>query len=476
MLSKLRKLMLCFLAAAAALSITLPMGVQAEETTQQSEIVQPQLYSRYGYLMDMDTGQVLVSKAGEERMYPASMTKIMTIILAIDYLHDLDQTIPMTNEMLVGLREEAATCAGFRLGDTPTVRDCLYGAALPSGADASNALAVAVSGSLPAFIDLMNQKAKELGMTGTHFTNATGLHNEDHYSTCKDMATLMKYCMEHELFREIIAARTYKTGRLYTHYFGVSMRSSVWYYINIEGTGGYTIPGFEGGKTGYTHPAGRCMVSAATVNGMHLIGVVGYSLGATTHVIDTQTLYRWAGENYQQYTLAYAGTRLASINILDADPDENTIKVTLPDDVVYDLPAGVQAETKSEFIEQIQAPVEKGTELGSYKIEVGGETVYEMIFTAQKTYEFNNYTYYRNQIYERLGRYAFVPAALMLAFLLLILLFRMIRRITGKVRIRHRLEEREEQYDEEDLDITSSFQKLNDYTEEWELPFQNNDR
>jgi len=106
--------------------------------------------------------------------------------------------------------------------------------------------------------------------------------------------------------------------------------------------------------------------------------------------------------------------------------------------------------------------------------KVGGETVYEMIFTAQKTYEFNNYTYYRNQIYERLGRYAFVPAALMLAFLLLILLFRMIRRITGKVRIRHRLEEREEQYDEEDLDITSSFRKLNDYTEEWELPFQHN--
>lgn len=428
----------------------------------------PQLYSRYAYLMDIDTGQVLYSKAGDERMYPASMTKIMTIVLAIDYLHDLQQKVPITGTMLAGLAQEGASCAGFRVGDSPTVEELLYGAALPSGADASNALAVAVSGTMEDFVDLMNRKAEELGMTGTHFMNAHGLHNENHYSTARDIAVLMKYCMEHELFREIISVRRYKTGRLYSHYNGISMRSGTWYYINTGVNGGYNIPGFEGGKTGYTIPAGRCLVSAATVNGMHMVAVAGYSLGATTHVIDTRTLYSWAGTHYSQYALAYSGTRLASIQINNASPEENEIKITLPDDVVYDLPTGTQISTESDFVKEVEAPLEEGTELGSYRILVDGDTIYEMIFKAQKTYDIDDSSYYQSKMSELLGPYAFIPGAALIAFILLMIFSRMIRHAKGRSKIRTTLKDRERMERKDGRGIDEAFSELSEIIPESE--------
>ena len=192
----MRKLLRFLLAAAVAVICGGIVPVQAEGSDTEASFSAytdpdvPSAQSEYVYLMDADSGQVLVNKNGDEKMFPASLTKIMTEILAIENLPDLDAQVTITSQMLSGLAEANASVAGFSAGDQPTVRDLLYGCALPSGADAVNALCYTVAGSVSDFVAMMNAKAAELCMNATHFVNATGLHDENHYSSARDIAIL----------------------------------------------------------------------------------------------------------------------------------------------------------------------------------------------------------------------------------------------------------------------------------------------
>ena len=138
--------------------------------------------SPYAVLMQVKGGKIIGNMKGDEKIYPASMTKIMTVIVAIENLDDLDQEITLTQEMFQGLYEQDATQAGFQPGETVRAIDLLYGAMLPSGAECCIALADTVGGSRDGFVELMNKKAQRIGMNGTHFCDTTGLHDPDHYS------------------------------------------------------------------------------------------------------------------------------------------------------------------------------------------------------------------------------------------------------------------------------------------------------
>ena len=220
------------------------------------------LQSDDAYVIDAENGQVLLDQNSEAKIYPASMTKIMTAVVVLESGLSLDQTVTITDEMLDGLYEAEAAVVGYSAGDTPTVRDLLYGALLPSGADAVNALAYAASGSIDKFVEAMNQKAEELGMNNTHFVNPTGLHDENHYSTCKDIATLTNYAVQNETFREIFSSSSY------TDTLGNLMYSTVAGAIERDHI---SLPGFVGDKTGYTDDAGNCMASYSELNGMKII-------------------------------------------------------------------------------------------------------------------------------------------------------------------------------------------------------------
>ncbi len=460
MLKKTRTMITVFLVLILAVCGIPPARAEDQEFTG-SNLTYPVISSRYAYLIDADTDQVLWSKDGEVQMYPASMTKIMTIILGLEYLHDLDQTVRITRDMWMGLVDEGASTAGFRIGDSPTVRDLLYASALRSAAEACNAIAYAVGGSMENFVDLMNKKAMELGMTGTHFTNPTGLHDVDHYSTCRDIAVLMKYCMKNEMFRTILAAKEYTTGRLYSRYKGIHIKSGVWYYVNTVGHG-YQIPGFLGGKPGYTVPAGRCLVSACEISGMNLILVTGRTPGLTSHFADAKIAYQWAGETFQRYTLAYEGTRIAVIPVKGTDARNNEIKVTLPEDVVYDMPKGTQVDLETSFISEAEAPLKKGAELGSCRIVIEGNTVYEMVFTAQKDYPLSISADSGRLLDSLLSPYVLIPVAVIAAFILLLLLAMVLYRSKGREKIIGKLEEREEMEYADDEEISASFQILSD--------------
>lgn len=147
--------------------------------------------SRHAILLNAQSGRVLAQKRADERTAPASLTKMMTVLLAIEAEPDLDKQVTLPEDIFPALQTEKASMAGFVPDETVTVRDLLYGAMLPSGAECCEALAQLVSGSEENFAALMNQKAAELGMKNTNFTNATGLTDTEHYSSAADMAKLL---------------------------------------------------------------------------------------------------------------------------------------------------------------------------------------------------------------------------------------------------------------------------------------------
>ena len=249
--------------------------------------------SPYAVLMQVRGGRVIGEINGEQQMYPASMTKIMTTIVAIENLKDLDQEITLTNEMFEGLYEQDATQAGFQPGETVRAIDLLYGVMLPSGAECCIALADTISGSEADFVALMNEKAAKLGMSGTNFCDTTGLHDANHYSTAKDIAVLLKYALRNDTFREIIESPYHSTPATNIHPDGITFYSTM--FKNLSDTT-VTDGQIMGGKTGYTGEAGHCLASFAEIDGTEYILVTGGASGTgIPHINDALTVYNRLG-------------------------------------------------------------------------------------------------------------------------------------------------------------------------------------
>ena len=249
--------------------------------------------SPYAVLMQVRGGRVIGEINGDQQMYPASMTKIMTTIVAIENLKDLDQEITLTNEMFEGLYEQDATQAGFQPGETVRAIDLLYGVMLPSGAECCIALADTISGSEADFVALMNEKAAKLGMSGTNFCDTTGLHDANHYSTAKDIAVLLKYALRNDTFRTIIESPYHSTPATNIHPDGITFYSTM--FKNLSDTV-VTDGQIMGGKTGYTGEAGHCLASFAEIDGTEYILVTGGASGTgIPHINDALTVYNRLG-------------------------------------------------------------------------------------------------------------------------------------------------------------------------------------
>lgn len=249
--------------------------------------------SPYAVLMQVRGGRVIGEINGDQQMYPAYMTKIMTTIVAIENLKDLDQEITLTNEMFEGLYEQDATQAGFQPGETVRAIDLLYGVMLPSGAECCIALADTISGSEADFVALMNEKAAKLGMSGTNFCDTTGLHDANHYSTAKDIAVLLKYALRNDTFRKIIESPYHSTPATNIHPDGITFYSTM--FKNLSDTV-VTDGQIMGGKTGYTGEAGHCLASFAEIDGTEYILVTGGASGTgIPHINDALTVYNRLG-------------------------------------------------------------------------------------------------------------------------------------------------------------------------------------
>lgn len=266
------------------------------------------IYSKSAILYNMDDDIILYEKNSEERTSIASLTKIMTCIIAIENIDNLDQKIILKSDVFTGLAEAGASVAGFRVGENVTFRDLLMGALLPSGADATRALALNISGSESEFVNLMNNKAIELGLKDTHFENTTGLESSNHYSTVKDISIILKYALKNQTFKDMYTTREYTTTSNLTFYSTLK---------KISNNYSFDVSNILGSKTGYTDEAGLCMSSIANYNGVNYLLVTAgadYRGNVPRQLLDAMTIYNFYSTNYSYKNIINVGDYIKTIN------------------------------------------------------------------------------------------------------------------------------------------------------------------
>ena len=257
-----------------------------------SETIQlgAEIDSQYAVIIDVENNTILAEKNPHAVISPASMTKVLTLLVAAEHVEDLEETFTMTIDITDYAYVNDCSVVGLMVGETVSIRELMYGTILPSGADAAVGLAVHVAGSHEAFVELMNDKLAELGLSETaHFTNCVGLYDEAHKCTVYDMALIMKAAMENELCREILNARVYETLPTQDHPDGQIL--SNWFLRRIEDkdTGDINV---AGGKTGYVTQSGSCAVSAGeSENGSRYIIATGDAAGSWKCIYDHVALY-----------------------------------------------------------------------------------------------------------------------------------------------------------------------------------------
>lgn len=222
-------------------------------------------------LVNVTTGAVIAEKNPDEIVYPASLTKIMTALVAIENIPDLESKVVIDRDMVAYIKANNASTAGLYAGEAVSALDLLYCLMLPSGADASLGLAKLAADSEKDFVKLMNNTAVRLGMENTHFTNCTGLNDINHYSTASDLYKLIYYVLKNQTIYDLFTTLTYNTSPTNFHPDGVYVVSTIKRNFDKEGLDlGYVL----GGKTGYTVPAKQCMATLAKKDGEYYVLIV----------------------------------------------------------------------------------------------------------------------------------------------------------------------------------------------------------
>lgn len=257
----------------------------------------PAITANNAIVMDVKTGTILYSKNAYDRCYPASITKVMTCLVAMENV-DLNSTVTFSNDAIWGIERDSNHIA-LDVGEQITAEQCFYGILLQSANEASWGMAEHVAGSLDAFADMMNAKATEIGCLDSHFVNANGLHDENHYTTCYDMALITKAAIENPIFRTIDETTYYQIPPTNI----CEEPRDLWHQLKMLYSGSpYYYEFCEGGKTGYTDQAHNTLTTYAQKNGMELVCVMMNCKGAANTYKDSAALYEYYFNNY---TYAY---------------------------------------------------------------------------------------------------------------------------------------------------------------------------
>ena len=280
-----------------------------------------EINSEHAILYNMNEDMVLYEKDADTRTYIASLTKIMTTIVAIENIDDINEYVTIPYEGLEGLIEANASVAGFRLGQKVTYKDLLYGILLPSGADATKTVAYYIAGSEDNFVDLMNKKALDLGLTNTHFANTSGLDTDNHYSTVREMSIILKYALQNETFKEIYTTNTYTTSDN-----SLTFKSVYSNYLNRYDLENKYI---YGTKTGYTSLAGYCLSSIANYDGVEYMLITTNADGTSNyplHIMDANMIYDYYTNNYHYLDIINKNDILLTLNTKNSKEDKLEIK------------------------------------------------------------------------------------------------------------------------------------------------------
>ena len=260
----------------------------------------PEVTSTYALMVDLSKKEIVAQKNAYDRINPASMTKILTLLVASEHVSNLDDTFTMTLDITDYAYVNDCSSVGFLDGEVVTVKDLLYGTILPSGGDAAVGLATYVAGSQEAFVEMMNQKIAELGLADSaHFTNCVGLYDENHYCSIYDMAVMLEAAMENDLCRQVLNTRSYTTSLTEQHPEGITV--SNWFMRRIEDKemGGTIL----GAKTGYVVQSGSCAASCYERNdGTEFICVTADAHSSWRAIYDHVAAYNIYAAGNTSYT------------------------------------------------------------------------------------------------------------------------------------------------------------------------------
>lgn len=384
----------------------------------------PEVESNYVYALNLDEDRVLYEKAAHEKMYPASLTKMMSVLVALEHIEDMDEVIVFNEEMLQGLKEESASVVGYQAGDQARIIDLLYGIILPSGADASRAIAFHIAGSEEAFVDLMNEKTEELQLENTHFMNSSGLHDDEHYSTAFDMAVILKEGLKNETFQRIFTSDSYVIGS------GLEPNAST--LAPIIAKQGTTIfstkammldkAGIEediitGSKTGFTLEGGLCMASISKHENAHYLlitGQAGTDVSTAQQIKDAYAIYSYLFSTYERKLLYAKDELLQEVDIRFGAKKRVGIK---PVEDVYALVEKEHPQVETKLVPtEIRAPIDADESIATMQVLYQGEErfTFSVVADAKVTWSFPAcLSYY---LFER---YLFLPLVFMVCLLLL---------------------------------------------------------
>lgn len=312
-------------------------------------------YSDAYVVMDADTGQILMEKNMDKREYPASITKVLTVALALEKCQ-LDEKVTVS-QAAVDAVESGSSHIALSPGEEVTIEQMAYAAMLPSANDAANVLAEAAGGSMEAFVQMMNDKASELGVEDTHFVNPSGLHDPQHYITAKDFAQVTRWALTVPGFREVFGADEYTMAptnlQPEERYFGTSNCLTV--------TSAYEYEGATGGKLGWTPEANHTIAAVAHRGEMELVIVALNSEGKWSKFKDCVALYDACFDGYSQVEVPKEAYSVADeIEVTRDGQAVGKLRLQLPETLKADLPKGVQADqlrVEHNFPGQIAEPV-----------------------------------------------------------------------------------------------------------------------
>jgi D-alanyl-D-alanine carboxypeptidase (penicillin-binding protein 5/6) len=337
----------------------------------------PNILSESAILIDAASGTILAQKNPDKKMYPASLTKIMTAILAIE-MGKLTDVITVDDDTPF---EIEGSHIALEPGEILTLKDLLYSLMLPSANDAASAIAKHYGKNLDGFVKIMNEKAKELGAYNTNFANPHGLHDVNHYTTAADLALITQYAMKNETFRKIVETTRYEiktTNKKDEPRYFTTLNKLLYNTTNnqiyVDGT--YISPYYEyatGAKTGYTPEAGNCLAATATKNGTELIAVTMKGISLEMYQ-DTHNLFNYGFEEYQNITLINKNTFIKNIKISNGDSKE--ISIITETDLTALLEKGSMDNIKSNVImNDIDLPIERNDVVGKIEYTLNNEII-----------------------------------------------------------------------------------------------------
>ncbi len=334
---------------------------------------EPPITATSAAVIDCIDGKILYNKNMDEKLYPASLTKILTAILVVENC-DL-QDVATVSQHAIDSVEYGYLTANIKAGEQLTVEQLLNMLIISSCNDVSNVLAEHIAGSTEAFVEMMNKKAEEIGCTNSHFVNCSGEHSENHYSTAHDMVLIGKYAMQYDEIKNIANKISYRLGptnvydkddRLYETSNEMILSGSSNYYRYVSGV-----------KTGFTTPAGYCFMGYSVKNDMPLVSVVMKSTTSNSRYDDTKQILEYAYANNTIRTIAEMGTNIQTVNIKHATKETQKLNVILDKNVI----AVVNIENKNKSVEpkiqlnnELNAPINKGQIIGKASYEIEGKT------------------------------------------------------------------------------------------------------